>query len=98
MAATFRERDQKIEVLVRYWEESLQKSRILQKLLYKEKNSTKVKLSDKEQKLKMFLQGQSNELQNLGVDSTTRKYGELAVLQRDQLLMFINAYIDNLIS
>ena len=43
--------DEKVHVLVRFWEESLHHSKILKKLIFKEQ-STNQRLSDKEQKLK----------------------------------------------
>lgn len=75
----------KVEVLLKFWEEGLISPKILKKLLFKEE-SGKHKLSDKEQRLKLFLQGENKQLLlELEADSTTRKYGELAVLPKNEL-------------
>lgn len=73
-----------ITLLLTFWDESLSAAKIIRKLEHKEKIS-KTKLSDKEFKLKQFLKGESNELLQLAQDSTTRKYGELAVLMRGDI-------------
>lgn len=48
---------------------------------------TKTVLVDKERHLLAYLDGTDNQsLMQLGKDSTTRKYGELAMLEMDELL------------
>ena len=71
---------------MQFWEESLSSQKILRKLIYKEQ-TLKTKLSDKEVKLKAFLlnEPQGNTLRSLAPDSTTRKYGELAVISKEEL-------------
>eukprot|EP00347_Sterkiella_histriomuscorum_P000430 403375893 len=75
---------QQISLLLQFWEESLSSEKIIRKLEFKE-NNLKTKLSDKEIKLKQFLTGENQDLLDLQEDSTTRKYGELAVIKREEL-------------
>ena len=77
--------EDKILVLLRFWDESLEATKILRKLTYKV-NNTSHKLSEKELKLKMFLERENQDLLKLPFDSTTRKYGELAIISRKELV------------
>ncbi|CDW80513.1 UNKNOWN [Stylonychia lemnae] len=87
-------KDEKLQILIKFWEDGLSTDKILRKLEIKEKQSA-AKLSDKEIKLKLFLKKQSNELLELAEDSTTRKYGELAVVNKDHLIWSLEQYLQN---
>lgn len=78
--------------MIKFWEDGLSTDKILRKLEIKEKQTTS-KLSDKEIKLKQFLKKSSMELLELAEDSTTRKYGELAVLNKDALIESLDKYL-----
>lgn len=83
---------EKVEILYKFWEESLSSSKILTKLIFKEKQNNQ-KLSDKEVRLKQFLLGENKQLLlELDIESNTRKYGELAVINKDFLVENIHKY------
>lgn len=86
----------KVDKLLQFWEESLSSHKILRKLVYKEQN-LKAKLSDKEVKLKAFLMNdpKGNSLKYLAPDSTTRKYGELAVVSKDDMRKHLVSYFSS---
>ena len=66
----------------------------MNKLKFKE-STGKQKLSEKEQRLKVFLSGENKELlQELDPDSTTRKYGELAVMNKNDLINAIKIHFN----
>ena len=78
--------------MIAFWVDSLSRVKILQKLTFKERTG-KHKLSEKEQMLKQFLQEDSRKLlTDLDEESTTRKYGELAVLTEKDLKEAVTVY------
>ena len=81
--------------MVLFWEDSLVSNKILKKLTYKEATG-KQRLSEKEHRLKLFLLGENMHLLlELEADSTTRKYGELAVMNKHELIDTLTMYFNN---
>lgn len=73
-----------------FWLCSLTKSKIIHKLVSK---SLKTPLADKERHLLNYLDGSDDSsLLQLSKDSTTRKYGELAMLDVSQLQQMLETY------
>lgn len=69
-----------VDTLISFWHQSLSRNRIINKLSVKK---SKQSLIEKERYLLNFLQGTDlKSLLKLSKDSTTRKYGELAVIDQ----------------
>lgn len=77
------QREKQVNTLVEFWWQSLSQQKILCKLKGK---LSKTGLVEKEKYLLNFLNGKDKKsLYNLQKHSTTRKYGELAILDEDLL-------------
>jgi len=82
----------KINSLIEFWQTSLSKERIRQKL--KTKALKNQPLVEKEKHLLNYLEGTDSQgLLMLNKESTTRRYGELAVLTAEQLAELLTLYI-----
>ena len=80
-----------VKTLLDFWQQSLSKERILAKLKNK---LSKQNLAEKEKQLMAFLEGtDTRSLLKLGQDSTTRRYGELAVIDCHALKLALEDYL-----
>ena len=88
-------KDEQPQILIDYWRDSLSGDKLLKKLIMKEEKHHK-NLSEKERMLKEYLNEGNTKpaLLTLNSDSTTRKYGELAAIKEEDLLLAIKEYLN----
>ena len=85
------QRDKQVDCLIVFWKQSLSQQKILGKLKGK---AAKTGLVEKEKHLLNYLNGtDTKSLLHLQKDSTTRKYGELAVVEESVLRQALQAYL-----
>ena len=87
------QRNKQVDTLIVFWKQSLSQQKILGKLKGK---AAKTGLVEKEKHLLNYLNGTDNKsLLQLQKDSTTRKYGELAIVEERVLRQALEAYLTN---